>query len=229
MATTKISKHISYKEGTNSNTAVRKGIKNEPNEKQLKAMKALAKKVFEPLRIHFNEPIRINSFFRSTALNKAIGGSTSSQHCKGEAVDLDATKEVTNKQLYNYIKDNLEFDQLIWEFGTDNNPNWVHVSYKSTGKNRKQLLKATRKGRKAVYTVVGTVKEDEKAGNSTKKGVVAVNTSLNVRETASIKANIVGKLKNGKKITIVAEKKGWYQLKTSRFSGWVSSKYINLN
>ena len=74
MAATKISKHISYKEGTHSNTATRRRIRNEPNEEQLASMKLLAKMVFEPLRVHFDTPIRINSFFRSVALNKAIGG-----------------------------------------------------------------------------------------------------------------------------------------------------------
>jgi len=136
----RISKHISYKEGTHSNTATRRRIRNEPNETQLEAMKLLAKKVFEPLRIHFDKPIRVNSFFRSAALNKAIGGSRTSQHCTGEAIDIDATNGITNKQLFDYIKDNLEFDQLIWEYGTDEEPDWVHVSYNSE-RNRGVILK----------------------------------------------------------------------------------------
>ena len=144
MAVTKISKHISYKEGTHSNTATRRRMRNEPDEVQLKAMKLLSKEVFEPLRAHFDQPIRVNSFFRSAALNKAIGGSRTSQHCSGEAIDIDATNGVTNKQLFDYIKDNLDFDQLIWEFGTDKNPDWVHVSYTETRANRKQILKAVK-------------------------------------------------------------------------------------
>lgn len=118
------------------------------------AMKALAKHVFEPMRKHFDKPIRVNSFFRSIALNKAIGGSSTSQHCKGEAIDLDATKGFTNRDIYNYIKDNLDFDQLIWEFGTDLEPDWVHVSYKYEGLNRKQILKAERINGKVKYKVI---------------------------------------------------------------------------
>lgn len=137
----KISDHITYKEGTHSNTATRRKMKNEPDDMQLKRMKLLAEKVFEPLRNEFDEPIRVNSFFRSVKLNKAIGGSRTSQHCKGEAIDMDATNGITNKQLFDYIKDNLEFDQLIWEFGTDLEPDWVHVSYKEKG-NRRKILRA---------------------------------------------------------------------------------------
>ena len=158
MAITKISKHITYKEGTHSDTATRRRMRNEPNEEQVAAMKLLAKKVFEPLRVHFDQPIRVNSFFRSAALNKAIGGSRSSQHCTGEAIDIDATNEVTNKQLFDYIKDNLEFDQLIWEFGTDKEPDWIHVSYTSSRENRKQILKAVKDG-KPIYQVIESGKE----------------------------------------------------------------------
>jgi len=138
----RISKHISRKEGVNSSTATRKGIINVPNPDQLEAMKLVAEKVFEPLRVHFDKPIRINSFFRCTALNVAVGGSGSSQHCKGEAIDMDATDGVTNADLFNYIKDNLEFDQLIWEYGTDKEPDWVHVSFTDKRENRGIILKA---------------------------------------------------------------------------------------
>jgi len=137
-----ISKHITFKEATVTNS----GILNLPNEKQLIAMKILAKEVFEPLREHFATPIKINSMFRSAMVNKAIGGSETSQHCanNGAAVDLDGLGTLTNKMIFDYIKDNLEFDQLIWEAGTDENPNWVHVSYKLT-KNRKQVLRMKNK------------------------------------------------------------------------------------
>ncbi len=227
MANTKISKHISYKEGTHSNTATRRGIKNEPNQKQLAAMKALAKQVFEPMRKHFNKPIRVNSFFRSIALNKAIGGSSTSQHCKGEAIDLDATTGFTNKQIYNYIKNNLEYDQLIWEFGTDAAPDWVHVSYRADGKNRKQQLRASRKGRKNVYTVVGSGNTSNNTNStSTKTGVVKVNTNLNVREKGNTKAKIVGKLKNNTKVSILLKRSGWLKIKAGNTQGWVSARYI---
>tara|TARA_R110000803_G_scaffold16197_8_gene44497 strand:+ start:10899 stop:11330 length:432 start_codon:yes stop_codon:yes gene_type:complete len=133
----KISKHISYKEGTHSNTATRNNIENIPDSYELEAMKKVAEMVFEPLRAEFGEPIRINSFFRSIELNKRIGGSSTSQHCKGEAIDMDALNGITNKQLFNYIKNNLDFDQLIDE----QNYSWIHVSYKFQGVNRKNVLK----------------------------------------------------------------------------------------
>jgi len=140
----RISKHISYREATHSNTGTRLSINNAPNDEQLTAMKLLAEKVFEPLRIHFDKPIRINSFFRCTALNAAVGGSLSSQHRKGEAIDMDGTNGITNKMLFDYIKDNLEFDQLIWEYGTDKEPDWVHVSFTERKPNRNNILKAVK-------------------------------------------------------------------------------------
>ena len=147
-----ISKHISYKEATNSFTAKRKGVNNEPNYEVLLNMQNISSNVFEKVRANFGVPIKINSFYRSPELNRLIGGSATSQHCKGQAMDLDDTYQgLTNKEIFNYIKDNLSFDQLIWEFGTDNNPDWVHVSYVSESKNRKQILKAVRKNGKVRY------------------------------------------------------------------------------
>lgn len=232
MAVLKISKHISYKEGTHSNTATRRRMKNEPNEEQLKAMKTVAKKIFEPLREHFGEPIRVNSFFRSTTLNKTIGGSRTSQHCAGEAIDIDAMNGVTNKKLFDYIKKNLDFDQLIWEFGTEKNPDWVHVSYKSAKENRKQVLKAVSNGN-PVYQIIEAgkeLKEPETAISKKKsgKGVVAVKTLLNVRKKPSREAKVVGQLKNAKKVKIISTEPGWYQIKTSKHSGWVAADYIKL-
>ena len=147
-----ISKNVSYNEGVNSKTALRLGIDNTPNEEQTNNMHLVAENVFQPLREHFNVPIYISSFFRSSALNKAIGGSKTSQHCKGEAMDLDADifEGITNAQIFNYIKDNLKFDQLIWEFGTDKNPSWVHVSF-SNYKNRGKVLKAIKSNGKTIY------------------------------------------------------------------------------
>ena len=151
----KISNHISYKEGVYSNTALRRDIDNIPNEKQLTNMKLLAEKVFEPLRSYVNGPIKINSFFRSVDLNKAIGGSSKSQHCKGQAIDLDDTfKRSTNAEMYEFIKEHLDFDQLIWEFGDDNNPNWIHVSYVSAKENRNRCLKAYKENKKTKYKVI---------------------------------------------------------------------------
>ena len=150
-----ISKHISYKEGVHSITAIRKGIYNEPNEEQLANMKLVANNVFEPLRVFVNGPIKVNSFFRSPDLNKAIGGSTKSQHCKGQAIDIDDTYgKATNAEMYWWIKENLDFDQMIWEFGNNDNPDWVHVSYVSPDKNRNRCLKAYRDDGKTKYMVI---------------------------------------------------------------------------
>lgn len=148
----KLSTHLSLAEVTRSESAKRNGISNEPTAEHLENFKKLAEKVFEPIREHFKTPIHISSGYRSLALNKKIGGSLTSQHCSGEAIDIDMDgTAITNAQVFNYIKDNLDFDQLIWEFGTASNPDWVHVSYESTGKQRKQILKAIKTGGKTSY------------------------------------------------------------------------------
>ena len=150
-----ISKHVSYKEGVYSTTATRRGIDNTPNDEQLANMELIAEKVFEPLRKYVGGPVKINSFFRSVKLNKTIGGSSKSQHCKGQAIDIDDTfGVVANSDMYNYIKNNLDFDQMIWEFGDDDNPNWVHVSYVSKESNRNRCLKAYREQGKSKYMVI---------------------------------------------------------------------------
>ena len=150
-----ISKHISYKEGVYSITATRRGIDNAPNDEQLSNMELIAKKVFEPLRKYVGGPIKINSFFRCLKLNTAIGGSRKSQHMKGQAIDIDDTfGVVANSDMYSYIKNNLDFDQLIWEFGDDENPNWVHVSYVSKENNRNRCLKAYREQGRSKYMVI---------------------------------------------------------------------------
>ena len=154
----KISNHISYKEATRSVTALRLGIDNTPNEYQLQNMEIIAKKVFEPLREAIDAPIKINSFFRSEKLNKAIGGSGKSQHCQGRAIDIDDVYgSVSNAYMFYYIKDNLDFDQLIWEFGSDANPDWVHVSYVDEDSNRKRCLKAIRENGKTKYIDITNV------------------------------------------------------------------------
>jgi hypothetical protein len=147
-----LSKNLALAEVTRSETAKRKGISNMPTPEHIENFKKLAENVFQPIRDHFAVPIRISSGYRSKELNTAIGGSLSSQHCQGEAIDIDMDgTSITNAQIFNYIKDNLNFDQLIWEFGTDKNPDWVHVSYESTGKQRKQILVAKRVGGKTTY------------------------------------------------------------------------------
>ena len=150
--TNKISKHISYKEGTYSQTALRRGLDNTPNEEQLKCMKEVAENLFEPLREWVGGPIKINSFFRGEPVNTAIGGSKYSQHMKGQAMDIDDTfGHKTNAEMYHYIKDNLDFDQLIWEFGDDKNPNWIHVSYVTHRENRKKLTIAKKVNGRTKY------------------------------------------------------------------------------
>lgn len=143
-----LSKHLSLNEVTTSGTAKRLGIDNNPTPEHLNNLKLLAEKVFEPVREHFGKPIKVSSGYRSKELNAATpGASSTSQHSTGEALDLDQdgmTTGITNKMVFEYIKNNINFDQLIWEFGTDSNPDWVHVSYESTGKQRKQILKAVR-------------------------------------------------------------------------------------
>ena len=124
----KISKHISYKEGTRSITALRKGINNIPNDYELANMEAIAANIFEPLRKWVGGPIKINSFFRCKELNTAIGGSSNSQHCQGRAIDIDDTYgHKTNAEMFEYIRTNLNFDQIIWEFGTDTNLSLIHI------------------------------------------------------------------------------------------------------
>jgi len=148
-----ISPHITYGEATNSPTAKSKGIKNIPDATTLKRMKMVAEKIFEPVRAHFDKSIYISSFYRSPDLNVAIGGSKTSSHPRGEALDMDGDVygSPTNKQIFEFVRDNLVFDQMIWEFGTDSNPDWVHVSYESTGKQRKQILKAIKQGGSTKY------------------------------------------------------------------------------
>ena len=147
-----LSKNLSLAEVMRSETAKRKGISNMPTPEHIENFKLLAENVFQPIREHFGVPIHISSGYRSKALNTAVGGSLSSQHCSGEAIDIDMDgTSVTNAQIFNYIKDNLNFDQMIWEFGTDTNPDWVHVSYESTGKQRKQILKAIKSAKGTSY------------------------------------------------------------------------------
>ena len=147
-----ISKHISYHEGTYSRTGERRDLDNTPDAGQLKCMKEVAENLFEPLREWVGGPIKINSFFRGEPVNTAIGGYRKSQHMKGQAIDIDDTFGYkTNAEMYHYIKDNLDFDQMIWEFGTDKNPNWVHISWVSHRPNRKKLTIAYKENGRTKY------------------------------------------------------------------------------
>ena len=148
-----ISKHISDKEGVYSITAMRLGLDNVPGQFLLGNMKELAEQVFEPLREWVGGPIRINSFYRSKVLNKAIGGSTTSQHCKGQAADIEVPG-VSNYDVAKWIEENCDFDQVLLEFYTSGIPDsgWVHVTYNAEG-NRKKSLTATKVGSKTLYSL----------------------------------------------------------------------------
>ena len=151
----KISTHITLREGIESYTAKRKGIENIPSDYELTNMVGVAENIFEPLREWVGGPIKINSFFRSKELNKAIGGSSNSQHCEGRAIDIDDVYGYkTNAEMFEYIKCNLDFDQIIWEFGGSDNPDWVHVSYVSPEENRRRCLKAEKINGKTKYSII---------------------------------------------------------------------------
>ena len=152
----KISTHLNLAEVTRSDSAKRHGIDNTPTAEHLENFKLLAEKVFEPIRLHFKTPIFISSGYRSKALNAFIKGSETSQHCRGQAIDIDMDGSkggVTNRMVFDFIATRLDFDQLIEEFPENGNPAWVHVSYVKTG-NRKQKLRAVRVGGKTVYQTI---------------------------------------------------------------------------
>lgn len=146
-----ISKHITYAEGTVSAKAKELGIPNHPSPDILDTMRYTASKVFEPVREHIKSPIEILSFFRSDRVNAAVKGSSTSQHCLGEAIDMSGKKYgVSNAEIFEYILVNLKFDQLIWEFGDEEEPDWVHVSVRRKG-NRGQVLRAKKVAGKTKY------------------------------------------------------------------------------
>jgi zinc D-Ala-D-Ala carboxypeptidase len=148
----KLSEHLELAEVIRSESAKRRGISNMPTEEHIKNLKLIAEKIFEPIRANFRQPIRISSGYRSQSLNAAIGGATRSQHSTGEALDIDMEgTALSNKEIFNFIKDKLSFDQLIWEFGNEQNPDWVHVSYNANGNQRKQVLRAIKENGKTKY------------------------------------------------------------------------------
>ena len=150
---TRISDHLSLAEVTKSQTATRLGIDNNPTVTHLIALRTVAENIFEPIRKHFGVPVGVSSGYRSKSLNDAIGGSSRSQHCHGQALDIDADiyGRITNGELFRYIRHALDFDQLIWEFGDDNDPAWVHVSFVDDGSNRGEVLRAYRENGRVKY------------------------------------------------------------------------------
>ena len=147
----KLSEHLSLSEVIRSESAKRNGISNMPTPEHIENFKILATKIFEPIREHFGVPIRISSGYRSKELNKCVGGSSTSQHSSGEAIDIDQDyTTITNKQVFEYIRDNLTFDQLINEFDYS----WVHVSYKANGKQRGEVLEAYKVGKVTKYRLI---------------------------------------------------------------------------
>lgn len=141
----KLSKHVTLLEFEYSDAAIRHSIPNKMNATQLAKAIDICEAIFEPLRAHFGKPIRINSGFRSVAVNRRIGGSSTSQHCKGEALDLDI-----GLAEFLWIKENLPYNQLIFEFGTDTDPGWIHVSFKK-GAPKRPVLRAVKIKGKTVY------------------------------------------------------------------------------
>jgi hypothetical protein len=149
----KLSAHFALSEFTRSESAKREGLDNTPTAEHLENLKTLCEKVLEPIRLRFGS-INISSGYRGKMLNHFIGGSVSSDHCLGRAADIDMDDSgtgVTNTEVFNYIKDNLDYDQLIWEFGTKEKPDWVHVGYRGKD-NRKQTLRATKVNGKSQYS-----------------------------------------------------------------------------
>ena len=151
-----LSQNLSVNEAIKSNTATRLGINNDPDTWEVKNLIEIAENVFQKVRDHFGVPIGVSSGFRSKELNAKIGGSTNSQHCKGQALDLDADmfEGVTNAEIFEYISENLSFDQLIWEFGDADEPNWVHVSYVNKKENRGRSLRAVKEDGVTTYIVI---------------------------------------------------------------------------
>jgi len=152
----KLSENLSLDEVIKSNTAIRRGIDNTPSEEHLENLKYVAEKVFQPIREHFGVPIYISSGYRSPELNEAIGGSPRSFHSHGMALDLDQdgrNKGVSNSDVFYFIKDNLPFTELIWEFGDENNPNWVHVAIAPGREDEKKIKIAERINNKTTYSI----------------------------------------------------------------------------
>ena len=148
----KLSKNLTLAEVVRSESAKRRGIDNTPTDEHLENLKLIAKEIFQPIRDHFKKPIHISSGYRSKELNNALkGASSTSQHMTGEALDIDMDgTSISNADVFEFIKENLDFDTLIWEFGNDENPDWVHVSHRANRNQRGRIFKATSDGYKLI-------------------------------------------------------------------------------
>lgn len=147
----KLSENLELAEVLRSESAKRNGIANVPTKEHIENLKELAINVFQPIRNHFKVPIRISSGYRSKELNKRIGGSQTSHHSKGQAIDIDMDgTSITNKQVFDFIKDNLKFTQLIAEFPVNGDLSWVHIGYDKNNL-KKEILVAKKLYGKTVY------------------------------------------------------------------------------
>jgi len=150
----KLSNNLTLAEVIKSNTAIRRGIDNTPTDAHIENLKYLAEKVFQPIREHFGCPIFVSSGYRSKGLNEAIGGSQRSFHSHGCALDLDMdgrAGDVNNEDIFYYIKNNLQYTELIWEFGTEDRPDWVHVAIAKGREDEKNAKIAYREEGKTKY------------------------------------------------------------------------------
>lgn len=145
----KISEHITLSEATRTSH----NVENIPDENQLNAMKLVAENCFEPMRKQYGKPMNVNSFFRNLTVNRLVGGSDSSQHVKGEAIDTTTGNKADNKIVFDWARNNIVFDQLIYEFGDDVGPDWIHVSFSKT-RNRRQVLRAIKENGKTKYIAI---------------------------------------------------------------------------
>jgi hypothetical protein len=143
-----LSQNFTLQEMIFSPTAIKKGIDNTPNSQAIRNLEALCKNILEPLRAYIGGPIKVSSGYRSEVLNSLIGGSKSSQHRFGQAVDFDLGDRCADA--FKFIRENLDYDQIIWEFGNDKQPDWIHVSF-STKSNRKNALRAIRSNGRTKY------------------------------------------------------------------------------
>ena len=149
-----LSENFTLQELIYSDTAVRMGIDNKPNDETVENLKILCENILEPIRSHFKAPVVVSSGYRSEAVCLAVGSNSKSQHIKGQAVDFEIFG-IPNKDVTDWIVQNLDYDQCILEFWTPNDPNsgWIHCSYNDSG-NRKQYLNAQKLNGRIVYTVM---------------------------------------------------------------------------